>query len=104
MAKYTRGPLKTHGWTSHGLVIASEAGTYLGYAQGYPHPEPHQVNEEIAAANGTLWAAAPELLECLDTLLDLAPFARNDNERELHLRCETVLRKAKGESGAETND
>ena len=100
MAKYTRGPLKTHGWTSHGLVIATEAGIYLGYAQGYPHPEQHQVGEAVAAANAVLWSQAPELLECLDTLLDIAPFARDDNERELHLRCETVLRKAKGEPEA----
>jgi hypothetical protein len=52
---------------------------------------------EEQAANARLIAAAPELLECLDALLDLAPFASDDKERELHLRCEAVLRKAKGE-------
>jgi hypothetical protein len=96
VANYTRGPLKLGAWTNHGLMIVSERDVHLGYAQGFPNPEPHQVSEAVAAANGTLWAAAPDLLECLDTLLDLAPFASNDNERELHLRCESVIRKAKG--------
>jgi hypothetical protein len=55
--------LKTHGWTNKGLVIATQDGVYLGYAQGYPSPEPHQVNEATASANAQLWASAPELLE-----------------------------------------
>jgi hypothetical protein len=96
VANYTRGPLKLGAWTSHGLMIVSDAGIYLGYAEGYPNPQPHQVSKAVAAANAVLWAAAPELLECLDTLLELAPFASNDNERDLHLRCEAVIRKAKG--------
>ena len=36
-----------------------------------------------------------ELIACLDALLDVAPFARDDYERELHLRCEEAIRKAK---------
>lgn len=100
MADYTRGPLKTHGWTSHGLVIATESGVYLGYAQGYPHPEPHQVSESVAAANGKLWAAAPDLLELLDTMLDLAPFAHDERERLLHLRCEALISRLKGKAAS----
>lgn len=44
-----------------------------------------------------LIAAAPELLKALEALLDVAPFARDENERALHLRAEAVIRKAKGE-------
>ena len=69
MANFTKGPLKTPAWTSHGLMIATESGVHLGYAQGYPNPEPHQVTEAVAAANGTLWAAAPDMFVALAKLV-----------------------------------
>jgi hypothetical protein len=72
-ASPTKGPLKTHGWNSHGLVITSQDGMYLGYAQGYPSSnkavlEHQAVSEEVAVANAELWVAAPEMLEALEQL------------------------------------
>jgi hypothetical protein len=100
VAEFTKGPLKTHGWTSHGLVIATESGLYLGYAQGYPDPKEDQVSEAVAAANATLWAAAPELYEALEMY---SPETKHDrplvawiDHRAAKMRA--ALKKARGES------
>ena len=39
-----------------------------------------------------------ELSECLESLLDVARFATNSKEREIHLRAEAAIAKAREES------
>jgi hypothetical protein len=96
--KHTPGPWVTNGWTSHGMVIsvAKDAegigcGKYIGYAQGYPHPDDHEVDMPTAEANARLMAAAPDMLEELEGIhvwLDEGP------ERE---QIRLLIRKATGE-------
>jgi hypothetical protein len=95
VANYTRGPLKTHSWTSHGLVIATESGTYLGYAQGYPRPEPHQVSESVAAANGQLWAVSPDLFAELEAELESLNEWLHHEELSDELKSAMLLREDK---------
>jgi len=44
---------------------------------------------------------AKELTESLEALLDVSPFARDSKEREVHLRAEAALRKAREEKEAD---
>jgi hypothetical protein len=72
----------------------------LGYAQGYPDPKEDQVSEAVAAANATLWAAAPELYAALEMY---SPEVKPDRPlgawilyRDATMRA--TLKKARGES------
>lgn len=52
---------------------------------------------EEQAANARLMGAAPDLLEALETLLDVSDFATNSKIGEIHLHVMAAIRKAKGE-------
>lgn len=47
-------------------------------------------------ANAHLIAAAPELLDALETLFDITPFATNDKDAEIRVRVRALIAKAKG--------
>lgn len=50
--------------------------------------------QETVEANARLIAAAPELLEALKALLDIAPFGSTNADREIHRQAEAALAKA----------
>ena len=55
------------------------------------------VHEVRCEENAQLVAAAPELYDALQALLDVAPFAVNAGDKEIHLRAQKALAKARGE-------
>ena len=44
-----------------------------------------------------LGALVPELIEALETLFDITPYATNDKDAEIRVRVRALIRKAKAE-------
>jgi hypothetical protein len=55
------------------------------------------ISADEARANAHLIAAAPELLDALETIFDITPFATNSKDAEIRMRVRAVIAKAKGE-------
>ena len=54
-------------------------------------------NEEIKKANAQLIAAAPEMFELLEDLVEIMPTALHNGHHDLIERTKTIIKKAKGE-------
>lgn len=50
--------------------------------------------QEVVEANARLIAAAPELLKALEALLDIAPFAKTEGDRQIHKQAQDIIAKA----------
>lgn len=89
MATHTPGPWKAQRLESFSYAIHTD----------YVHDRGHDCNivrEVRCEANALLIAAAPELLDALETLFDITPFATNDKDAEIRVRVRAVIAKAKG--------
>lgn len=107
MAKHTAAPWKVShsGYANSPFVIF--AGTHApNYRNQFPLSGVNAIAEifhdespahEEQAANARLIATAPELLDALETLLDITPFATNPNDAEIRIRVRAVIAKAKGD-------
>lgn len=90
MAEFTKGP-----WKATRVAFSYQITT--------DHPHGHAnfgviVQEVCSLENAELIAAAPELFDALEALLDITPFAKNEKDAEIRLQCRAALLKAKGES------
>jgi hypothetical protein len=83
---HTPGPWHVAGGTDERFVDSGTNGTVAKIA----------IKPEMSA-NARLIAAAPQLLEALETLLDISPFARDATGADMHERARAVIRSAKGE-------
>jgi hypothetical protein len=91
--KYTPGPWQ---FNEENGRIADQKNDPVAYISG----RARQFGKErltTPSFNGRLIAAAPELLEALEALLDISPVATNGGDKEIHRRAEAAIRKAKGE-------
>lgn len=87
MAEFTKGPWK-----------ATRVGAF-SYEITTDHPHGHAnfgivVSEVRSQENALLIAAAPELVEALEALLDVAPFPTNTKDAEFYSRARAALVKA----------
>ncbi len=87
MANFTKGPWK-----------ATRVGAF-SYEITTDHPFGHAhygiiVSEVCSEENARLIAAAPELVEALEGLLDVVPFPTNGKDAEFYSRARTALMKA----------
>lgn len=87
MANFTKGPWK-----------ATRVGAF-SYQISTDHPQGHAnfgiiVREVRSEDNARLIAAAPELAEALQSLLDVIPFPKNDRDADFYARARTALAKA----------
>ena len=87
MANFTKGPWK-----------ATRVGVF-SYEITTDHPFGHAnygviVSEVRCQENAQLIAAAPELAEALEALLDVIPYPRNDRDADFYARARTALAKA----------
>ena len=87
MANFTKGPWK-----------ATRVGVF-SYEITTDRPFGHAnygviVSEVRSEENARLIAAAPELAEALQALLDVIPFPKNDRDADFYARARTALTKA----------
>lgn len=107
MAKYTPAPWKcdTSGFANAPFIVFT-GNVSPKWGHRYPlvgvnwiaevrDDESEQHPEYVA--NARLIAAAPEMLEALETLFDITPFATNEKDAEIRMRIRAVIAKAKGE-------
>lgn len=89
MADFTKGPWK-----------ATRVGVF-SYEITTDHPFGHAnygvvVSEVRSEENARLIAAAPELAEALEALLDVVPFPASEEDAEFYARAKAALVKAVG--------
>lgn len=91
MAKHTKGPWKATrvGAFSYEIITDLPFGhTNYGVI----------VSEVRSQENARLIAAAPELLDALETLFDITPFPTNAKDAEMRMNIRALIAKAKGVS------
>jgi hypothetical protein len=86
-AKHTPGP-----WINLSNLIVYDSD------DGGPFRSICQMNENNNEANARLVAAAPELLDALDQLVDLMWFGSREELEEIEKYARAVLAKSRGES------
>jgi hypothetical protein len=108
MAKHTAGPWEADHCSEHRVKDHPghwqiDGPTPMGLNSTMPYTvadtsnRNYCISPEEDAANARLIAAAPELLDALDTLFDITPFATNDKDAEIRVRIRALLSKVKGE-------
>jgi hypothetical protein len=89
MAKFTQGPWEAVRLGSFSYRITTES--------SQERPRSVIVQEVRCQENAQLIAAAPELMEALQALLDITTFANNPFEAAIHLKAMDAIAKAKGQ-------